>query len=275
VKRSAAPRSAGDRSTEIERAAYRERLDVFLGSREAGHALTLDALRAGITLKAVVSAAADLAEYADEALSIVREEYHPRVDCKEGCWYCCCKPNVLTSVPELARILEHVRTTFSPDAIASLKARARRYAEQMEGRRVEDPLNESVPCPLLVEGRCSAYEVRPLICRGYNSTNVDACRKAHDNADVLVPTFAILKDVTDGATVGAAQRLKAAGFNDSMVDLGTALNIALAGGDGFAEAIVQGSADLTAAENPSWAAELWGAVRKTAQSVGRKIEVHV
>jgi len=181
----------------------------------------------------------------------------------------------LTSVPELARILEHVRTTFSPDAIASLKARARRYAEQMEGRRVEDPLNESVPCPLLVEGRCSAYEVRPLICRGYNSTNVDACRKAHDNADVLVPTFAILKDVTDGATVGAAQRLKAAGFNDSMVDLGTALNIALAGGDGFAEAIVHGSADLTPAENPSWAAELWGAVRKTAQSVGRKIEVHV
>ena len=89
------------------------------------------------------------------------------------------------------------------------------YAAQMEGRRFEDPLNESVPCPLLVEGRCSVYEVRPLICRGYNSTNVDACRKAHDDADVLVPTFAMLKDVTDGATVGAGRRLKAAGFTGS------------------------------------------------------------
>lgn len=271
MKRSTAPESTGDLSAEIERTAYRERLDAFLASREAGSALTLDALRAGITLTTVVGAAADLAQYADTALTIVKEEYRPPLHCKEACWYCCCKPNVLTSIPELVRILEYVRTTFTLDAMSALKERAQRYAAQMKGRRFEDPLNDSVPCPLLVEGRCSAYEVRPLICRGYNSTNVNACRTAHENADALVPTFALLKDVTGGATVGAAQCLKAAGFNDSLVDLGTALHIALAAGDGFADEIIEGNADLSPAENASWVAELWATVRETAQWLGTKI----
>ena len=47
-----------------------------------------------------------------------------------------------------------------------------------------------IPCPLLVDNRCSAYGARPLECRGYNSTNVEACRQAFDNYDAWdVPIF--------------------------------------------------------------------------------------
>lgn len=258
-------------SAEVERTAYRQRLETFLASRDAGNALTFDSLKAGIRLQTVLSAATDVASYADEALAIVNDEYRPSLHCKKGCCYCCCKPGVLTSIPELLRILDHVRATFGEDAISQLSERGRRYAAQIEGRSFNDPVDQSVPCPLLVDGCCSVYEVRPLVCRGYNSTNVDACRTAHGDRTARVPIFAVLKDVTDGATVGAAQCLEAAGFNDSLVDLGSALNIALSSGDGFSEAIVDGGAALSSAENSSWLKELWTEVRETARRVGVEI----
>lgn len=275
MKRPSAPagidRQVDELSAEIDRMAYRQRLDTFLASRDAGKSLTLDALRAGIRLETVTGAAATIAEYADEALAIVKEEYRPPLHCSEGCSYCCCKPGVLTSIPELLRILDHVRSSFHPDAIAALRERARRYVAQIEGRSFNDRVDESVPCPLLVDARCSVYEFRPLVCRGYNSTNVDACRGAHEDANVLVPIFSVLKDVTDGATVGAAQALRKAGFNDALVDLGTSLDIALDAGDGFPETIVDGDPALKPAENTSWVVNLWARVRKTARSVGVKL----
>ena len=260
-----------DLSAEVDRTAYRQRLDAFLASRDAGNTLTLDSLRAGIRLETVISAAADLARYADAAIAIVKDEYRPPLHCKEGCWYCCCKPGVLTSIPELLRILDHIQSTFAADAVSELEERARRYAAQIEGRSFDDPVDESVPCPLLVSGRCSVYEVRPLVCRGYNSTNVEECRQAHEDKDVLVPMFSVLKDVTDGTTVGAAQRLKEEGLNGSLVDLGTALNIALAASDGFSEAIIDGGTALLPAENSSWVGDLWARVSETARQVGIKL----
>jgi Fe-S-cluster containining protein len=257
-----------DASSAIDRIALKQRLDVFLASRDVGTTLTRDSLKAGIRLEAVIGAAADVSQYADEAIAIVKDEYRPALHCKEGCTYCCCKPGVLTLVPEFLRILDHVQSTFSADAVSALAARARRYASQIEGHSFDDPTDESVPCPLLVDGRCSVYELRPLVCRGYNSTDVDACRRAHEDADELVPIFSVIKDVTDGATVGVAQQLKAAGFNDSLVDLGSALNVALAADDGFSAAIIEGGQALVPAENSSWVANLWARVRETARQVG-------
>src|SRR5438094_260020 len=88
-----------------------------------------------------------------------RAAWCPSLDCREGCSYCCCKPGVLTTVPELLRILEHVRSTSDAGALETVAARARRYAWQLKGRRFDDLVDESIPCPLLVDGRCSVYEV--------------------------------------------------------------------------------------------------------------------
>lgn len=255
---------------EVERLAYRQRLDVFLPSREAGAALTSDALRTGIRLESVVRVAADVAAYSDEAIQIVKDDYRPVLHCKKACTYCCRKPGVLVSVPELLRVLDYVRTHFDDPVVSALRERSTRYAAQVDGRDVNQPSAESVPCPLLVDDLCSVYEARPLVCRGYNSTDVEACRRAHDDPDILVPTFAPLKDVTDGATVGMVQRLAAAGFSEAMVDLGSALHVALAD-DGCAEAIVRGEQDLTPVERRSWVAELWTLVSETAASVGVRV----
>jgi uncharacterized protein len=254
-------------SAEVERIAYRHRLEVFLASRAAAQTITLDSLRAGLRLKSVVAAAAGLAEYADEAVTIVREEYRPPLACREGCAHCCCKPGVLVSVPDFLRLLEHIDASFDAAMRAALVERAARYAQQMRGRDVSAPIDEPVPCPLLSADRCTVYEVRPLVCRGYNSTDADACRRARVDAAVMVPTFAIVKDVTDGASVGASQALKDAGVNDALVDLGTALHLALSADRGFVERVVGGSADLGGAENRTWVSDLWEVVRDTARQV--------
>ena len=265
------PADADDLSGQIERTAYRQRLDAFLASREAASTLTLDSLRAGIRLEPVIQASAGVASFADEAIAIIKDEYRPALDCKEGCCYCCCKPGVLTSIPDLLRILNYLRSTLAAEAMSALGERARAYSAQMKGRNFNDAVNESVPCPLLLDSRCSVYEVRPLVCRGYNSTSVDACRRAHEDVNVGVPIFSVLKDVTDGATVGTAQRLEAEGLNDALVDLGTALSIALSAADGFSQAIVEGGAALSSAENSSWVTEMWALVRETARQVGVEV----
>ncbi|MGH9140009.1 MAG: YkgJ family cysteine cluster protein [Vicinamibacterales bacterium] len=255
-------------SAEADRAAYLQRLEVFLASRDAGKALTAAALRSGIRLKAMVSVAADVAAYADEALAIVNDEYRPRLDCQSRCTYCCCKPGVLVTVPEFLRILDHVSSTFDADGTRALIEGARRYASMMEGRHFDDLTNDSVPCPLLTDGLCSVYEVRPLVCRGYNSADVGACRAACDDATVPVPIFAVLKDVSDGAMVGIAQSLQALGANGALIDLGTALHLTLSADEGFAAAVGGGARLLAVAENSTFVEELWAAVREIARQVG-------
>jgi Fe-S-cluster containining protein len=258
-------------SLDIERQAIHERLEVFLASRDAGSALTCDALRQGVTVRTIVDVAERLAVYVDEAQLVIMDEYRPRLHCRAACSYCCCKPNVLVSVPELVRLLDHIERTFAADAVARVRDRARRYAVQMAGRSLDEPTNESVPCPLLVDDRCSVYQVRPLVCRGYNSTDVDACRRAHTDATALVPIFAMLKDVTDGATVGAGQSLAASTCNDSLVDLGTALDVALSRERDVAGSIVRGDTDLSSAESRSYISDLWAHVCETARSVRVRI----
>src|SRR5262245_15301072 len=256
---------------EVERRAYQQRLEVFVGSRDAGISLTADGLSQGVSVRSLVDTAADLCGYADQAIAIVRDEYRPRLECKEGCSYCCRKPGVLVTVPELLRVLEHVRAAFDDEMIAALRERARGYVQQLAGRSFNDPTSESMPWPLLVGERWSGYESRPLTCRGYNSTSVDACRRAHDSIGAFVPIFALIKDVTDGTTVGMATRLRELAFNHALVDLGTALSIALDTGDGFAEAIAGGRDALAPAQNATWADEMWDHVRQTAQQIGVRI----
>lgn len=255
----------------VQSEAYRRRLDVFLPSREAARALTADALAEGVDRTSLSRVAADVASYTAEATAIVRDEYRPELHCAAGCAYCCRKPGVLVTIPELMRILDHVDVTFGASSRSTLTERARRYVQQLEGRGFSDACSASIPCPLLVDERCSVYDVRPLVCRGYNSTSADACRRAHDDPDVLVPIFSLIKDVTDGATVGIAQELKEFGINNALVDLGTALSIALSAGDGFPSRLAAGTAELTVAERREWAEDLWGLVGATARQLGIEV----
>ncbi len=110
--------------------------------------------------------------------------------CKLGCYYCC-GHYILTNVAEAHTLAQYVKREFSIDQIADLRMRTQQWHERedsMPGRYpstntdMQPVLYDSPPyCPMLVKGACSAYPVRPVICRThFVCSDPPACRQSND-----------------------------------------------------------------------------------------------
>ena len=91
--------------------------------------------------------------------------------CEAGCNFCC--HLLVTVTPGEAAVLVG---RLTPEAIARVEDRARRAAGLTPGeyRRAR------IPCAVLdADGRCSAYDARPLKCRAHTSTSREICERVH------------------------------------------------------------------------------------------------
>jgi Fe-S-cluster containining protein len=101
--------------------------------------------------------------------------------CKPGCDSCCRLHAVFVTPPEALRIAAHLRVTKTNDELAALRRRLDELAPKIAEMTLEDRARERVACPLLDEtGACGVHPARPLLCRGYNSYDRDACLRAFD-----------------------------------------------------------------------------------------------
>jgi hypothetical protein len=92
------------------------------------------------------------------------------VQCRSGCAFCC-HFNVEVTVLEALRIAAEMDAGTVPDRHAAIAATAPRIAGlSREARRAT-----GIPCPLLVDGACSAYAARPLACRSLLSLDAGIC----------------------------------------------------------------------------------------------------
>lgn len=101
--------------------------------------------------------------------------------CGPGCAVCCCQPIPLTPLEALL-LTRYARLRLGPEERAAL---ARNHA----AAQALPPLRRN--CPLLLDGRCAAYVVRPLACRRYLVLD-KACAPGEDAAfsrpaDLLLP----------------------------------------------------------------------------------------
>ncbi len=92
------------------------------------------------------------------------------VECRKGCSFCC-HLRVTTTVLEVIRIAEALSRDRSPERRSALVFTARKTA----GLSDRDRLQQRTPCPLLVDGACSIYEVRPLTCHALLSRSASLC----------------------------------------------------------------------------------------------------
>ncbi len=95
-------------------------------------------------------------------LRVLREIYAsiPSPECKGLCVdQCTTVPVFPFELEQLEQVAGRKLPTMTGDALGG----------RLLGREVGDP------CPLLVLGRCGAYEQRPLICRAYGSTEGLRC----------------------------------------------------------------------------------------------------
>jgi Fe-S-cluster containining protein len=125
--------------------------------------------------------------------------------CAPGCCFCCYLP-VDVLAPEAFRIAAHLQQTRSPGALAELEYRLGAQAPHYLGAR---------PCVFLAQGRCSIYEVRPMVCRGYNSLSQERCEAFYNDASIdLTGT----KDRVAGRLAEAMEEGVIAGLNTLGLD---------------------------------------------------------
>jgi Fe-S-cluster containining protein len=148
--------------------------------------------------------------------------------CQRGCSYCC-HGYVSATAPQIFAAAEAIRThALSFEAACD---RIRATATRVSGLDWRTRISLREPCPLLADGACSIYSVRPLACRGYVSLSVAACKRAYDELtdDVLIPpAYASVRSALESALRAA---LKACGLPAVSYELTAALAQALDGPD--------------------------------------------
>ena len=158
----------------------------------------------------------------------------PRADrgpvaCRAGCDFCC-HLRVMATPPEVFALLDYLQRTTDAEAFEALADRVRASDRTLRKLPTERLLTVNLPCPVLVEGRCSGYAGRPLNCRAYHSLSVDACRESFEDPEDLSrghPQLAPLARAHGGVQAGLIAALDRDGYDARQYELVSALAEAL------------------------------------------------
>ena len=110
--------------------------------------------------------------------------------CKLGCSHCC-RYHILMNIAEAHALAQYVKRELSVDQINELRMRTQQWHEwdnSRPGRYQSANIGEQTDlsnydhcCPLLVNGACSAYPVRPVVCRThFVCSDPQSCTSVND-----------------------------------------------------------------------------------------------
>ena len=112
-----------------------------------------------------------LCQWCDRFYGAVHERLGEHMQCGRGCWFCC-----------------------TMKSVSQLEAHAiREYLEDLEAVPSSTAVNEysSGACPMLADGECAIYPVRPVICRTHGvpmrhgeDGNIGSCRMNFEKLDL-------------------------------------------------------------------------------------------
>lgn len=200
-----------------------------LEARRVQRLKTAAQLAIGRTPLHVLAIAEDSVTVAEDAVRAAQLSEPPRSPsaCREGCAFCC-HQTVGTAAPEVLRIAAYLRQTQTSEELLATQARVRERAEQRRAVRPDRRRRARLPCPLLVADRCTVYAVRPLTCRGFNSSDARRCERALQTGSASgVPVYApqqrVCTFVLDGLRAGVEQ----VHLDGELLELTLALDIAL------------------------------------------------
>ncbi|HEV7403543.1 MAG TPA: YkgJ family cysteine cluster protein [Chthoniobacteraceae bacterium] len=176
-----------------------------------------------------------------------------RLDCCAGCSICC-SLRIEVYAHEVFLIADHILATFSDAELLALKERLAAHSEKVLPLTPMEHAVQNNVCPLLRDGLCSVYAVRPQTCRRHHSLDVAACQFAYDHpADLDFPSphhpelFRVLSEAMRQNTEAYAQL----GFDTTIYELGTALEEALADPESWSGWCERMNAFLRASVTPS------------------------
>lgn len=199
-----------------------------LEARRVGRLNTAAVFKSGRTPLQVVQAAAKAVSVAEAAVRDAIATDPPRAPaaCQEGCAWCC-HQTVGTAAPEVLRIAAHLRQTLTPEELQATQARARELGAQRQALRPDRRFRAHLPCALLVGNRCTAYAVRPLTCRGFNSSDARQCERSLGPGGAVVPSYAPQQRLCTFVLDGLRAGLEESRLEDDLLELTAALRVAL------------------------------------------------
>lgn len=156
--------------------------------------------------------------------------------CRAGCGVCC-SLRVDVFAHEVFLMAHHVRAYFSPEERASLMARLERHAAAVTPLTPFEHATTNIQCPLLIDGRCSVYSVRPHSCRRHHSRDFPTCQYTFDHPSDLESPAAHDRDLYRALTEAMQTNIDVYfhfGFDVTIYELGTALREALMDEDTWA-----------------------------------------
>ncbi len=227
-----------------EEAAY------YRAIEDAMHSAVVEILREEMSPETLLKLA-DLAAESVDHYSGEMATHHPSpvaIQCAPGCPWCCYLI-VETTPPEAYRIVRHLVESKSPEELAGVRSRVVVRGQRIRRMDGGQRAAARVPCPLLVDDRCSIHTHRPLKCRGGNSNDADLCRRNFERAeDTPLPVYLPQLYIADHIQRGLDSGLSAAGMVSRRLELIATLRILLevpealqrwlSGEDVFAPAVI-------------------------------------
>jgi Fe-S-cluster containining protein len=136
--------------------------------------------------------------------------------CKLGCCHCC-RYHILIDIAEAHALARYIKRELSASQINDLRIRTEQWHAWDNSRPGRYPLpnideqtdfsNYDHYCPLLVNGACSVYPVRPVVCRThFVRSHPLSCRAANDPESTEDAPVALTSVVTAARPVSAAIR---------------------------------------------------------------------
>jgi hypothetical protein len=135
------------------------------------------------------------------------------IACRRGCAFCC-HVDVVVTVFEAVRIAAALKSGLLP-------ARAAAAASL-------PPAAPPSPCPLLIDGACSAYGMRPFACRALFSPDAALCEQgfaAPGGTAVLVPSLTWPRFLSIGYVTGQLAAMNDLGLAGHLTVLRSALAV--------------------------------------------------
>ena len=220
--------------TAIQRRKERHFLSRLTGNHleisRAECAAVMEILGDSRTLESAIKLVSDATERGEYLVAEILEEDPPRepIACKQGCAFCCHFPLDVTP-PEIICMAEFLRKKLPGEELAAVRRRAAELAKKTWGMSTTERTGSGVPCALLVDNLCSVYPVRPLLCRGWNSLEIQACQSAYETGDIesAIPRYLPQSQIMFLVQLGMMAGLHASGFRPMLLESTAALRIAL------------------------------------------------
>jgi hypothetical protein len=171
-----------------------------------------------------------------------------KLPCKKGCSWCCFLRVKVTPL-EVMGIVDYFRLRLKPGEISELRQRVIGTDGITRGMDGHQRVYIKIMCPLLVDGACLAYPVRPIACRVHHSLNLSDCEALLEKDDGSVTIRRDIFGLSMGIFAGLLEGLRVVGLQTRLLELTAGLRITMDdSGSGLSERWFSGEPAFAEAE---------------------------